>query len=59
MHVEAGVGETDEPFVEPFLVGTALSLSLSSMFLHLEASRRALFGGSAGAALSSRATTEP
>ena len=24
MHVEAGVGEADEPFVEPFLVGTAL-----------------------------------
>ena len=24
MPVEAGVGETDEPFVEPFLVGTAL-----------------------------------
>ena len=24
MPIEAGVGETDEPFVEPFLVGTAL-----------------------------------
>ena len=24
MHVEAGVGETDEPFVKPFLVGAAL-----------------------------------
>jgi hypothetical protein len=24
MHVEAGVGETDEPFVKPLLVGTSL-----------------------------------
>jgi hypothetical protein len=24
MPIEAGVGETDEPFVEPLLVGTAL-----------------------------------
>ena len=24
MRVEAGIGEADEPFVEPFLVGTAL-----------------------------------
>ena len=24
MRVEASVGETDEPFVKPFLVGTAL-----------------------------------